>query len=282
MSESKFVYTFLNPGLELWLKEEVKLRGLPWSPSFSKPGFMTFKVNDPRFDFEQRLDLAFARSWGAFISKQSHGRNEMIENRLWESFEVKSGEHWQGERAVRSYLQDRPMDAKDFVVSDKVVSRTYYKTAQAFELLPPQTFKSGLEIGCAPGGSVSFLLEQGLKVTGIDPAEMDQRLLEHAQFTHLQWPIQRLQAPEILGYKDIDLLSVDLNLPPDQSLDEVLRFVPHLQSLKRMLMIFKVSKPSDLSRMQGWLSRVHSAGAREAFFLHLPSHRHETLMVATY
>jgi 23S rRNA (cytidine2498-2'-O)-methyltransferase len=282
MQNLRFVYAFVNPGLEAWLKEEVKIRALPWAFSFSKPGFLTFKVTDIDFDFNQRLDLAFARSWGLFEAKELDARNQVTEDRIWESFEVKAGEHWQGSRLCRDYIKDRPMDALEFIEIKKIVSRTYYKTAQAFEYLTDERFKMALEIGCAPGGSVSFLLQQGMEVVGIDPGEMDADVLKHTQFTHHQWPIQRLSAPEISGFEKIDLLSVDLNLKPGQALDEVLRFIPQLKGLKLLLMIFKVSRPEEMRPMMSWLSRVQATGAKDAFYLHLPAHRHETLLVARY
>ena len=77
------------------------------------------------------------------------------------------------------YAESRPADA---------VSRAYIKTNEAltWSRISLSAGDRCVEIGSAPGGSSQALLEQGLQVIGIDPAEMDARVLQHPAFSHIR------------------------------------------------------------------------------------------------
>jgi 23S rRNA (cytidine2498-2'-O)-methyltransferase len=68
------------------------------------------------------------------------------------------------------------------------ISRAKFKLMEA-ELrfsLDFNQFRSALDLGAAPGGWSSFLLERGVQVTAVDPANMHPSLLEHREFQHMR------------------------------------------------------------------------------------------------
>ncbi len=119
---------------------------------------------------------------------------------------------------------------------EEPVSRAYYKAAEAitwsgFDLQPGDL---AVEIGSAPGGACGRLLELGLRVIGVDPAEMDPEILEHPRFRHIQARGGDLPRREFRGAK---WMLVDSNVKPDQTLVTVGNIVTNRQSDFRGLLI---------------------------------------------
>ncbi|WP_054955806.1 SAM-dependent methyltransferase [Paenibacillus dakarensis] len=80
-----------------------------------------------------------------------------------------------------SNLSDWNGGAIRFQREEGQISRAKFKLLEAerqFEI-PFSSFHNALDIGAAPGGWTSFLLERGLKVTAVDPAKMHESLLDH-------------------------------------------------------------------------------------------------------
>ena len=99
-----------------------------------------------------------------------------------------------------------------------MISRAYLKIVEALQWseLPVAAGDRCVEIGSAPGGSCLALLERGLLVTGIDPAEMDATVLAHPNFTHL-----RARAKDVKRsvFRDCRWLVMDANVAPNYTLD---------------------------------------------------------------
>lgn len=84
-------------------------------------------------------------------------------------------------------LSDWSGGAVRFRKEDGQVSRAKFKLLEA-ELafgLDFGQYKHALDIGAAPGGWTSLLLERGLTVTAVDPAKLDASLLKHPKLTYL-------------------------------------------------------------------------------------------------
>ncbi|MFC7680035.1 SAM-dependent methyltransferase [Paenibacillus sp. GCM10028914] len=80
-----------------------------------------------------------------------------------------------------SNLSDWNGGAIRFQREEGQISRAKFKLLEAekqFEI-PFSSFRHALDIGAAPGGWSSFLLERGLQVTAVDPAKMHESLLDH-------------------------------------------------------------------------------------------------------
>ncbi|MBN9387036.1 MAG: hypothetical protein J0I20_03200 [Chloroflexi bacterium] len=83
-----------------------------------------------------------------------------------------------------------------FAKRDEQISRAELKLQEALEVFEVEFPVGGdaLDLGAAPGGWTRLLLEAGLHVTAIDPAELDPRLQKYAeagQLSHYQGHAER-------------------------------------------------------------------------------------------
>lgn len=111
-------------------------------------------------------------------------------------------------------LSDWSGGALRFQREEGQISRAKFKLLEAERAfgLDLAEFKEGLDIGAAPGGWTSLLLERGLKVTAIDPAAMHPSLVDHRRLT-----ILKKNASEVkLGDSQFDLLVCDMSWSPMQ------------------------------------------------------------------
>ena len=63
----------------------------------------------------------------------------------------------------------------------------------------------------APGGASQALLDRGMFVTGIDPAEVDPAVVKHPRFRHLRKRGTDVRRHEFLGVR---WLAADMNIAP--------------------------------------------------------------------
>ncbi|CAH0121165.1 MULTISPECIES: SAM-dependent methyltransferase [unclassified Paenibacillus] len=94
------------------------------------------------------------------------------------------------------------------------ISRAKFKLLEAERVfgLDLASCREGLDIGAAPGGWTSLLLERGLRVTAVDPAELHPSLIRHRNLTYL-----RKNASKVRFRPDqFDLLVCDMSWSPMQ------------------------------------------------------------------
>lgn len=136
------------------------------------------------------------------------------------------------------------------------ISRAYYKAAESitwsgFEMMPGDI---AVEIGSAPGGACGRLLELGLKVIGIDPAEMDERIADHPRFKHLRARAGDLPRREFRGAK---WLLADSNVKPEKTLTTIENIVTHREcSLSGMLLTMKLGNYEAAAAIPKWMERI--------------------------
>ena len=147
-----------------------------------------------------------------------------------------------------------------------VVSRAYWKMSEAiaWSRLPIAAGQWCVEIGAAPGGACQFLLENGLHVIAVDPAEMDESVKSHPNLIHL---LCRSREVRRVLLKDCKWLFADLNVAPNYTLDAVqdivgsskLRFQGLLLTLKMMNWELADDIPTFISRVREWgFESVHA------------------------
>jgi 23S rRNA (cytidine2498-2'-O)-methyltransferase len=92
------------------------------------------------------------------------------------------------------------------------VSRAKFKLMEAIEVfqLEMGDFRTALDLGAAPGGWTSVLLEHGLQVTAVDTGDMDERLLKHPGLTFIKTNAAELK----LEGSSFDLLTSDISWNP--------------------------------------------------------------------
>lgn len=136
------------------------------------------------------------------------------------------------------------------------VSRAYYKAAESITW-SGFDFAAGdlaAEIGSAPGGACGRLLELGMKVIGIDPAEMDERITQHHRFKHLRARAGDLPRREFRGVK---WLLVDSNVTPDKALTTIENIVKHREcSVEGMLLTMKLGSYDAADEIPKWVKRI--------------------------
>lgn len=111
-------------------------------------------------------------------------------------------------------LSDWSGGAIRFAKEEDQISRAKFKLLEAEQRfgLDFGSYRTALDIGAAPGGWTSFLLEKGLQVTAIDPASMHPSLLKHPKLT-----IHKKNAGEVkLTEAEFDLLVCDMSWSPRQ------------------------------------------------------------------
>lgn len=126
----------------------------------------------------------------------------------------------------RDNLSDWPGGAVRFRKDEGLISRAAFKLLEAeraFEF-PLDQFSNALDLGAAPGGWTSVLLERGLKVTAVDTAEMDPSLERHPRLRHMRKNTADITFPP----GSFDLLVCDMSWDPHRTCRLVSNLAPSL------------------------------------------------------
>lgn len=140
-------------------------------------------------------------------------------------------------------------------------SRAWLKLEEGLQLsgLPVKAGDTALEIGSAPGGASYALLQRGLTVIGVDPSEMDLRVVAQPRFTHLQVKLGDLRREQLP--KKIDWLFLDVNLAPAVALHQLARIVSTLKStLKGGLLTLKLNDWKMVEQVPQFQKRLATMG----------------------
>jgi 23S rRNA (cytidine2498-2'-O)-methyltransferase len=187
------------------------------------------------------------------------------------------GYHWvESENIASSW----PGGAYSLELPDAAISRAYLKMAEAvaWSQLPIRSGDAVVEIGSAPGGAAQRLLDMGLVVTGVDPAEMDPSLLEHPRFTHWR---SKSMAVKRKKYSQFRWLTADANVAPNYTLDSVQDIVTYPTSrFEGLLLTLKLSDYRLLDHLEEYLARIRSWNFRRVQARQLSHNRRELCVVA--
>lgn len=173
-----------------------------------------------------------------------------------------------------------PGGVPDLFFPDEVISRAYYKIAEAFawggiQLRPGEHV---VEIGASPGGACQWLLDCGTKVTGIDPAEMDERIANHPNFTHWRNRSREVKRRAFQGFR---VLVCDANVTPNYTLDTVEAIVMYPTSRFRLLVLtMKLPDWEHAQKIPEHLERVKSWGFESVEARQLGHNRREYCLLA--
>jgi 23S rRNA (cytidine2498-2'-O)-methyltransferase len=185
------------------------------------------------------------------------------------------GYHWAVRRSERW-----PGGAIPLRLPKHAVSRAYSKLQEAIQWsdLPLAAEDECVEIGCAPGGASQALLDRGLFVTGIDPADVDPAVLEHPRFRHLKKRGTEVRRQEFVGVR---WLAADMNIAPDDALAEVEAIVTSPQvSIRGLVLTLKLSDWSIANRLPEFVERVRSWGYRDVRTRQLVTGGQEVCLIA--
>ncbi|RIK79186.1 MAG: SAM-dependent methyltransferase [Planctomycetota bacterium] len=351
----QFVFAVCQHGAEAALKRELASRMPALRPAFSRPGFVTFKLDQPCSQPATfSLHGTFARTSGFSLGSVKGDRLTDLARRLWELPAVAaalpalaiSGLHvWQrdervpGDRgfepgptplaaeaakalrelspaaALRDggFEHDQPTPRNRWVLDvilvepgewfagchratsriagwpggvppidlpDYAVSRAYRKMAEAlaWSSLPMARGERIVELGCAPGGASQALLDAGLEVVGVDPAEVADVVADHPRFTHV-----RARAIEISrkAFRGVHWLAADMNVAPLYTLDAVEAVVTHPGvSIRGMILTLKLPDWQLAAQLPQFADRVRQWGYRDVRLRQLAFNRQEVCLAA--
>jgi 23S rRNA (cytidine2498-2'-O)-methyltransferase len=193
---------------------------------------------------------------------------------------LEPGEWWIGHhRAVRRH-ERWPGGSIPVRLPEHAVSRAYAKMEEAIQWsgLPLAAGDECVEIGCAPGGASQALLDRGLFVTGIDPADVDPAVLEHPRFRHLKKRGNDVRRKEFQGVR---WLAADMNIAPEAALEEVESIVTHPGvAIRGMVLTLKFADWNAAGRLPELAARVRGWGYREVRTRQLVTGGQEVCLVA--
>jgi len=137
---------------------------------------------------------------------------------------VAADEWWIGWHDTPAMAHCWPGGAPPVELPATAVSRAWLKIREAvlWGQIEIQENDVVAEIGSAPGGAAQYLLERGATVIAIDPAEMADVVAEHASLVHVR---RRARDVPKRFLKDVDWLTIDINMPPSYTIDVIRDYV---------------------------------------------------------
>lgn len=267
-----FLLFFYNQGQEDLLKAELKKKAPLLKLSFSSKSIMSMKLDLPLLEKEiQDLGIIYTQRIGLFIQKESDPSVSLGSNERLVS--ISENEFWRYKIIPRMTDQ---LDLSPIELPVESPSRSFLKMAEAKRLfdIPLCPNESVLEIGAAPGGITYYLLQNGLNVVSVDPANMDEKLKSEfpENFTHLKESIFDVEKSKLP--KNVDWIVMDLNLPGDLSLSQAVHFHHFYPNVKGVILTVKTPKPRDVLKISRWILDL-SEKKYDVFPFQLSSHRRE-------
>ena len=175
---------------------------------------------------------------------------------------VEAAQWWVGFHRAHSIASCWPGGILELALPEHAVSRAWLKMeeALAWSRLPIRAGEHVVEIGCSPGGASQALLAHGLRVTGIDPADVDPAVLAHPRFTHVRMRGADVKRRE---FRDVRWLVTDMNVAPSYTLTTVEQIVTHeAVKVAGLLMTLKLLDWNLAEEIPAYLDRVRSWGYR--------------------
>ncbi|HUF37370.1 MAG TPA: SAM-dependent methyltransferase [Anaerolineales bacterium] len=153
-----------------------------------------------RFDVNERL-AAVAAGWGAALDVRAPDQALSVV--------CIPGEAFLGISLAAHNLSSWAGGEIRYRKEPERISRAEFKLLEALETFRVDFPKSGraLDLGASPGGWTRLLLEHGLEVTAVDPAELDPRLSGHPGLRHIRARFEdaRLSGPFDVVLNDMRL-----------------------------------------------------------------------------
>ncbi|QYR24087.1 SAM-dependent methyltransferase [Paenibacillus sp. sptzw28] len=151
-------------------------------------------------------------------------------------------------------LSDWPGGAVRFQREDGQISRAKFKLLEAERefKLDFAGFRQALDIGAAPGGWTHLLLERGLKVTSVDPAELHPSLSSYPRLTYLKKNASDVE----FKHGTFDLLVCDMSWSPMQMSKLVLEQITALAEGATAIITVKLMHKKPLQTIRDVIARL--------------------------
>ena len=163
-----------------------------------------------------------------------------------------------------------------------MVSRAYIKFNEGF-LWSGIVLNSGdkcLDIGASPGGCSQFLLQQRVRVLGVDPGAIHRDVLAHPHFTHIR---SRIKDTKRSSFCDVRWITADMNVAPNYTLDVLEDAVEKTEtSVQGLLFTLKLTRWELADKLPMLLDRVRTWGFSDVRMKQLVFNRQEVMVSALY
>lgn len=193
---------------------------------------------------------------------------------------VESGQWWMGVHRVNRWIQRWPGGIWSNRRPLQMVSRGYLKMSEALDWAcwPMKPGQRCVELGCAPGGASQALLERGLRVVGIDPANVDPRVIANQNFKHVR---KRSYEVRRRDFREFQWLVIDMNVPPTSTLSAVEEIVCHRTNrIWGMILNLKLQDWNLAEQIPEYLERIRSWGYPRIRARQLSKNRQEICVAA--
>jgi 23S rRNA (cytidine2498-2'-O)-methyltransferase len=231
----------------------------------------------------EEIEIALAEAAPeSFIARQA-SRPETAGDaglRILDVCVVQADEWWVGWHISSATRADWPGGLYPEAYPLHAISRGFLKVSEGFAWagFPLAEGQTLVELGCAPGGASQAMLEAGLNVIGIDPADIAPQVAHHSRFRHLRMRSKDVKRKEFQG---VDWLYADINLPPTYTLDSVEGILEHPSvNFQGMVLILKLSDWSLAEEIPNHLERIESWGYAHVKVRHLSMNGREVCVAA--
>ena len=162
---------------------------------------------------------------------------------------------------------------------DNSVSRTYLKFHEGFLWSDLMLEKDDhcLDIGASPGGCSQFLLQRGVRVSGVDPGAIHPAVLNHPRFTHIR---SRIKDVKHSLFRDVQWITADMNVAPNYTLDVLEEAIRQTVSVRGLLFTLKLLRWELADKLPMWLDRIRTWGFSDIRTKQLVFNRQEVMVAA--
>ncbi len=193
-------------------------------------------------------------------------------------FKIQDGLYATGLTYCTSWQNPFPGAVCTQVIPSHAPSRAYLKLAQLDDCYQFEWEKKDivLELGASPGGISTYLLDQDLIVHAVDSAPLK---ITHPNLKTIINSVQRIHSDDVSP--NTKWIVSDLNLSPNQMIQEVLRLSQNLKSLKGMMLTIKLPKIEMVNKLEYYVGLIQKQFPDFHYELQqVPSHRQETHLIA--
>lgn len=194
---------------------------------------------------------------------------------------IEPNQWWVGTHLAESSAERWPGGVFPIVEPAEMISRAYLKMAEAihWSRMPFRPGDSIVEIGSSPGGACQYLLDLGMKVVGIDPAEMDPRITANPNFEHVR--SRSLQVKRRF-FSRFRWLVCDANVAPVYTLDTVESIVTYpTTTIEGLLLTIKLSEWERAQEINAHVDRIRQWGYSKVQVRQLAYNRRECCFAAS-
>jgi hypothetical protein len=206
--------------------------------------------------------------------------------------ELGPDEFWVGLHLHGPFISPDPGGDGALVMGADSPSRAWLKLEEATRFFGLEFSARDLvvELGCAPGGVVLALLQRGVSVIGVDPANMADVVMQHAVadrrhgspdrawFYHCRKPAA-LASKRDLG-AGVTWFMSDMNQSPTVVLKECARFCQMAPSIRKALITLKLTDLAQIAEKDRWRDALVQMGFKTIRLQQLGVHNREFALLA--